>query len=567
MSSPKFAAILVLMSAIVAASAQAQNVNFTFNGFGPGDACSVAGSCPIVLNASATLVQQTSSGDSNVLQLNPSTTGQRGSAWYATPVPVSGGFSTTFQYRIVPGSRADGIAFVIQNSSSTPSVATTAIGEAGGFIGYSGSPTDNLGIPNSFAVELDTFDNGAGWDPGNNHVAFQSCGLDQSGNGLPNIPNHYADGTNSSLNACNHGLMSLNPQTLDLAGLHTAKIDYDSAAHTLALRIDGTLVLSSQIDLSQYVNTGSTGTAYVGLTGATGALTEENDILSWSFSSSAQLNPAGGTNLYSFGTYNYKVTYPANGGGTVTVTPIVITPAAFSQQIAGDPNFSTAQCIPYANTTPNNQCRIFQVTCTGSDSTCLNLTYDVFTSYDVDPTTIINNPGFLKQPGCTGPYTNIFTSFTQTRTDPTTGGRTTGFSCFVAVNFPFEVTGSCGGDVGHQVLQPVNADGSSVFKQGSTVPVKFRVCTQNSSAPIGPTTTNPTVVQGFQLVGKYSDTAPLTVNETVVSTTPDSQFRWDSTGQQWIFNLSTKNLSSGYTYVYQIKLIDGSSIQFQFKVK
>ena len=37
-------------------------------------------------------------------------------------------------------------------------------------------------------------------------------------------------------------------------------------------------------------------------------------------------------------------------------------------------------------------------------------------------------------------------------------------------------TGTCLGSPGHQVLQPINADESSVLKKGSTVPAKFRVC-------------------------------------------------------------------------------------------
>ncbi|HEU4841981.1 MAG TPA: YDG domain-containing protein, partial [Ilumatobacteraceae bacterium] len=35
---------------------------------------------------------------------------------------------------------------------------------------------------------------------------------------------------------------------------------------------------------------------------------------------------------------------------------------------------------------------------------------------------------------------------------------------------------SCLGSPGHAILQPIDQDGSSVFKQGSTVPAKFRVC-------------------------------------------------------------------------------------------
>jgi len=51
------------------------------------------------------------------------------------------------------------------------------------------------------------------------------------------------------------------------------------------------------------------------------------------------------------------------------------------------------------------------------------------------------------------------------------------------------------------------------------------------------------------------------------SATPDTAFRWDPTGQQWIFNQATKNNSSlttkGVTYYFTINLNDGSSIYFQ----
>jgi hypothetical protein len=57
------------------------------------------------------------------------------------------------------------------------------------------------------------------------------------------------------------------------------------------------------------------------------------------------------------------------------------------------------------------------------------------------------------------------------------------------------------------------------------------------------------------------------VNEDVTSTTPYTVFRWDPTSQQWIFNIKTKNLTAGYTYVYEITLNDGTTITFQFGLK
>ena len=117
----------------------------------------------------------------------------------------------------------------------------------------------------------------------------------------------------------------------------------------------------------------------------------------------------------------------------------------------------------------------------------------------------------------------------------------------------------CGGDYGHVILQPINADGSSNFKQGSTVPAKFRVCDANGNS-IG----TAGVVTSFRLVQTINGTNSPTVDESVDSTTPDTAFRWDPTGQQWIFNISTKSLSTHTTYVYAITLNDKSTISFQY---
>ncbi len=118
--------------------------------------------------------------------------------------------------------------------------------------------------------------------------------------------------------------------------------------------------------------------------------------------------------------------------------------------------------------------------------------------------------------------------------------------------------GMCLGDAGHQILQPVNADGTSTFKQGSTVPAKFRVCDAlgNSIGTAG-------VVSSF-FYGAVTGTITPVVDEAVDSTTPDTAFRWDPTARQWIFNISTKPLSVHSTYIYQINLNDGSKINFQY---
>jgi len=117
------------------------------------------------------------------------------------------------------------------------------------------------------------------------------------------------------------------------------------------------------------------------------------------------------------------------------------------------------------------------------------------------------------------------------------------------------------GDPTHTILQPINPDGSSVNKAGSTVPAKFRVADANCNS-IG----TPGVVTSFKLIQQSSDPSA-TINEDVNSTTPDTAFRWDPTAQQWIFNISTKGMKAAVKYTYQISLNDGSSIVFSFALR
>jgi Big-like domain-containing protein len=121
---------------------------------------------------------------------------------------------------------------------------------------------------------------------------------------------------------------------------------------------------------------------------------------------------------------------------------------------------------------------------------------------------------------------------------------------------------ACGGDVGHQILQPINADGSSVFKQGQTVPAKFRVCDANGTS-IG----SAGVVSSFALTQTVSGTVTTNVEDIVDTNNPDTAFRFDTTNQQWIFNISTQNLAANSTYVYTISLNDGTTISFQYGLR
>ena len=119
--------------------------------------------------------------------------------------------------------------------------------------------------------------------------------------------------------------------------------------------------------------------------------------------------------------------------------------------------------------------------------------------------------------------------------------------------------GACQVGVSRVILEPINADGSSVFKQKSTVPVKFNVCDAN-----GNLVSTAGTVTGFAIIGAIAGTMTV-LNEVPDSTTPDTAFRW--TGSHWIFNVSTKTLQANTTYLFRITLNDGTFINFQFGLK
>ena len=184
-----------------------------------------------------------------------------------------------------------------------------------------------------------------------------------------------------------------------------------------------------------------------------------------------------------------------------------------------------------------------------------------------------DNPGGSGIASCTGsvptgttypvntplPPTNVSVTATDNATNTATQSQ--------AYSIGYEPAGTiCDGDAGHQILQPINNYPSqvlSVFKQGRTVPVKFRVCDANgvSIGTPGTITSNP-----FTCTATGSTS--LAVDEAVTSTTPDTTFRFDTTAQQWIFNLGTSNWPGGGTkFSCTITLNDGSTIPFTFALR
>jgi hypothetical protein len=101
------------------------------------------------------------------------------------------------------------------------------------------------------------------------------------------------------------------------------------------------------------------------------------------------------------------------------------------------------------------------------------------------------------------------------------------------------------------LLQPINTDGSSVFKLGSTVPVKFKLT--GASAAV-------TNLQAKIYLAKVSNGVVGTELEAIATNNADggNVFRFDPVEGQYIFNLGTKSLSQG-TWQVRVDLLDGAT--------
>ena len=110
-------------------------------------------------------------------------------------------------------------------------------------------------------------------------------------------------------------------------------------------------------------------------------------------------------------------------------------------------------------------------------------------------------------------------------------------------------------------LPPVEADGSGVYKEGRTLPLKFQLQDVNQTY-VSSTIATLTLQQ-------FSDETPIGQPIEVESTSgadTGNTFRYDTEENQYIFNLNTKNLSPG-TWQLQIHLDDGATKTGIIKLK
>jgi len=114
------------------------------------------------------------------------------------------------------------------------------------------------------------------------------------------------------------------------------------------------------------------------------------------------------------------------------------------------------------------------------------------------------------------------------------------------------------------ILQPINADGSSVFpRSGRTVPVKFTVCDANGNPISDPNVVFAGTGGALTMLSSVRGQVP-NPDESGYNDIPDVAFRY--TGGMWMFNMATSNLQQATTYTFRINLRYGS-ITFVIAIK
>ena len=247
---------------------------------------SFSSSSGLTLNGSTTLVN-------GRLRLTNGGTNQASSAFNSSKVSVSS-FSTQFTFQLT-SANADGFAFVIQG------VAPTALGGAGGYLGYAG-------IGSSLAIKFDLYNNaGEGSD---------STGL-------------FVNGVNPFTPSVDLSSSGINLHSGDT---FQVSLNYDGSTLTETITDTNTGATFSHaytnVNIASLVG-GST--AYAGFTAGTGGSTAVQDILSWTYTPTASAAPLPAPIVGASG---------SNGGSLPGAKPVLAELIADVQAVLG------SQAIP-----------------------------------------------------------------------------------------------------------------------------------------------------------------------------------------------------------------------------
>ncbi len=269
---------------------------------------------------------------SYVFQMAPNSAWQSGTAWNPNTIDLSQDFDFSFDMNFGSNSNgADGMTFTLQNDPR----GLAAFGESGGELGiggaYAGSgPVENPVSP-SVSVEFDSFQNTSG--PNNNDPSYDHIMVDENGDVVHGGTCSTASGgvITTATGSCPVQASQTNTNIKD--GLwHRVEISWTASTHVLKVTFDGSLRLTDTDDLVGKVF-GGTSCVYFGFTGATGGLSNQEQVRLTSCLPSPTVTPTATPS---------PTPYPPGCG-----TPVFVQAAMIGHGCIGaGPNFSFPYGIP-----------------------------------------------------------------------------------------------------------------------------------------------------------------------------------------------------------------------------
>ena len=243
----------------------------------------------------------TTNGANSVLTLTTNAQNQARSAFTQTPVSIDSGFTADFTYTAAGDRLADGITFTVQNSSPT------ALGAAGGSLGYGG-------IPASAAVQFNLYTGGAVPQPIGTNFAIGTTGTY-----LDSAPVNLASGNPINVH------LTYNPSTQELTEMLTDTIAGTTYSNTF-----------TGVDLASAIGSNA---GYVGFTGGTGGQVATQTVGDFSLNNFAPGATIANAIAISAGATSGLEVLPesAGGAGAGTIAGAVSIGANATVQVTGGP--------------------------------------------------------------------------------------------------------------------------------------------------------------------------------------------------------------------------------------
>lgn len=203
-------------------------------------------------------IRGNASQDGSTITLTPNSTAQAGAVWSSGRVNLASDFCVAAEVNLgSDDAGADGIALVLQSVDSRSLT-------SGGGLGYAA-------INPSFALEIDTYDNG-GTDLANDHAGLMK------------------DGITTTHNAW--GVEPADLGNIEDGAWRLLTFEWNAAAKTVTVHLEGTPLFSSVVaDLPEYFAS-SNGSVFWGFTGATGGAINLQQVRNIEYSAISRINTA-----------------------------------------------------------------------------------------------------------------------------------------------------------------------------------------------------------------------------------------------------------------------------------